>query len=80
MLKRYIHIIVLLFCFTASGYGQELSAPEYFALAKKEGRNKNFEKAAQYCEKALKEEPKNMDIKEYLGNAIWKPKGSLWPV
>ncbi|MDV6170367.1 tetratricopeptide repeat protein [Flavobacterium sp. DG1-102-2] len=66
MFKRYIHILLFTLCF-ASGYGQELSAPEYFALAKKEAKKNNFEKAAQYCEKALKEEPKNMDIKEFLG-------------
>lgn len=67
MLKKYIHILVFILFFSATGYSQELSAPEYYALAKKEGRKNNFEKAAQYCEKALKEEPKNMDIKEYLG-------------
>ncbi len=67
MLKKYIHILVFILCFSAGGYSQELTAPEYYALAKKEGRNGNFEKAAQYCETALKEEPKNMDIKEYLG-------------
>ena len=67
MFKRYIHIIIFILCFTAGGYAQELSAPEYYALAKKEGRNKNFEKAAKYCEQALKEEPNNMDYKEFLG-------------
>ena len=67
MLKKYIHILVFILCFSSAGYSQELSAPEYYALAKKEGRNNNFEKAAKYCEKALLEEPKNMDIKEYLG-------------
>ncbi|PZR10337.1 MAG: hypothetical protein DI539_21290, partial [Flavobacterium psychrophilum] len=67
MFKRYMHIIVFIFCFNAFCNAQEFSAPEYFAMAKKEAKNKNFEKAAVYCETALKEEPENMDYKEFLG-------------
>lgn len=59
-----------LFFITVQGFAQDLSADEYFALAKKEGNEKqNFAKAATYCEKALALTPLDMDIKEYLGKS-----------
>jgi len=67
MLKRYIHIIIFLLCYTGVSYSQEANVSEYYVLAKKEGKRNNFAKAAQYCELALKEEPNNMDVKEFLG-------------
>lgn len=47
---------------------EELSSDEYYALAKKEGnQNRNFKRATEYCEKATKLAPLDMDIREYLG-------------
>jgi len=50
-------------------FAQEgLSSDEYYSLAKKEGNQKqNFKRATEYCEKANKLAPLDMDIKEYLG-------------
>jgi YaiO family outer membrane protein len=58
-----------IFFFSMPTFAQDdLSSDEYYALAKKEGNEKqNFAKAAVYCEKALKLAPLDMDIKEYLG-------------
>ncbi len=58
-----------MFLISVQAFAQDdLSSDEYYALAKKEGNEKqNFTKAAVYCEKALKLAPLDMDIKEYLG-------------
>lgn len=59
---------IALLCFTGKVYSQELTSDEYFTLAKTHANEKkNFAKAAEYCEKALKLAPQDMDIKEYLG-------------
>ncbi len=62
----------ILFCLlflSVPAIAQEgLSSDEYYALAKKEGnQNRNFKKATEYCEKANKLAPLDMDIREYLG-------------
>src|SRR5690554_2351395 len=46
-------------------YGQD--SDEYFELAKQEGKKNNFHKALDYCLKATKLAPLDMDIREYLG-------------
>ena len=43
------------------------SSDEYFTMARVAGSKGNFSKAANYCERALKKSPLDMDIKEYLG-------------
>ena len=74
MFKGYIYSIVFLLAFAVSGYGQDDEAVRYFKLARKEAKNNNFGKAAEYCEKALKEEPENMDVKELLGRCYMETK------
>ena len=66
--NRYIVLILVsLFGLTLS-FAQRSSSDELFTLAKIEGNQKgNYEKAANYCEQALKIAPLDMDIKEYLG-------------
>jgi YaiO family outer membrane protein len=60
--------VALLLLVSVQGFAQELTAEQHFALAKKEGKEKNnFAKAAIHCEKALAITPLDMDIKEYLG-------------
>lgn len=63
-------ILTMLFITLLSGsaYAQDYSSDDYFAMAKKEGNEKNnFKKAAEYCEKASELAPHDMDIQEYLG-------------
>ncbi|WP_159798964.1 tetratricopeptide repeat protein [Flavobacterium sp. MK4S-17] len=63
-----LFICILLFNVQWALHAQSISSDEYYAMAKVEGNEKkNFAKAADYCEKALKQAPFDMDIKEYLG-------------
>lgn len=66
--------IICIFLFISFGahfsFAQRSTSDELFTLAKIEGNQKgNFEKAANYCEQALKIAPLDMDIKEYLGKS-----------
>lgn len=59
-------ILTLLFIDTGGIlYAQD--SDQYFELAKQEGKNNNFSKALDYCLKATKLAPMDMDIREYLG-------------
>ncbi|MDV7392419.1 tetratricopeptide repeat protein, partial [Arthrospira platensis SPKY1] len=65
---RFTLTFIFLFIGINSSLAQRSTSDELFTLAKIEGNQKgNFEKAANYCEQALKIAPLDMDIKEYLG-------------
>lgn len=63
--KLIIFTSILIMGFTSKVYSQD--SDEFFAMAKAEMKKQNFSKAAEYCEKANKLAPLDMDIKEYLG-------------
>lgn len=66
--QKWVLLIFVMFSFNfLYSQDQKLGAEDLFSLAKQEGENLNFEKAAKYCEIALKQTPLDMDIKEYLG-------------
>lgn len=72
-MSKFIHrtfkflTIGMLSLLLISNLSAQDSSDEYFTMARVAGSKGNFAKAANYCERALKKSPLDMDIKEYLG-------------
>lgn len=64
--------IIFVFIFSIASIQSVVAqdSDEYFEMAKAEGRKENFQKALEYCEKAAKLAPLDMDIQEYLGKCL----------
>lgn len=64
---KKILVLAVLLILSSLVVAQNNDSDILFEKARKEGENKNFARAAAYCERALILAPLDMDVKEYLG-------------